>query len=241
MTPEQSASSPLEPTLSPGGSPILLPPFAIERSTTVDRIAAALREEILSGRIAPGTRLREIDLAAAVGAARGTVREAITGLVSEGLLTRSSYKGVEVTRLTVDDIKDIYAARRTIELSAVDVACSATRDQLQPLLTAIGDFVTIAASGDSDEVHLADVQIHLALVRLLDSPRLSRIHAGLLAELRLVLSTEYDLGDRRDGPINSHREFRDLILSGRREHARAQLEGRLRTAEAEAAAKLSPS
>jgi DNA-binding GntR family transcriptional regulator len=214
--------------------------LTIERSTTVDRIAAALREEILSGRMPPGTRLREIDLVAAVGAARGTVREAIAGLVSEGLLTRSSYKGVEVTRLTVDDVKDIYAARRTIELPAVEAACSATSDELQPLLNAIDNLFTIAASGNSDEVHLADVQIHLALVRLLDSPRLSRVQAGLLAELRLVFSAEYDPA-ARDVAVESHQQFRDLITSGKREQARAHLDRRLREAEAEAVAKLSES
>lgn len=207
-------------------------PLSIERSTTVDRTAAALRAEILAGELAPGTRLRELELATALGVSRNTVRETLSVLAAEGLLTRTSYKGVVVTQLSAADVHDIYVARRAVELAAVDAAAAAGPDALAPLLAAVDGFVAVARSSQGDPMHLADAEVHCALVRLCGSARLSKVHADLLAELRLVLSPHYDSGSREE-IVARHLEFADLLRRRDWPGARLQLERRLRASEAE--------
>jgi DNA-binding GntR family transcriptional regulator len=202
----------------------------IERLTTVDRVVEALRDEILTGQISPGTPLREQDLATAMGVSRGSVREAYSVLLNEGLLQRSSYRSVMVTQLGAADIRDLFQARRLIELAAVVAAGSASPAQLATLREAVEAFETATRSGASPASHEADVRIHSGLVGLLNSPRLSRIHAGLMAELRLALTTQYDADDPED-LIQRHRDFVELLSNGEVDAARSQLADRLAAAE----------
>ena len=83
--------------------------LSIERLSTAERVADALREQLLSGAIAPGAPMRDVDLSARAGVSRTTVREALAALVREGLLTHSLHHGTEVARLAAADVRDIYA------------------------------------------------------------------------------------------------------------------------------------
>jgi len=105
----------------------MLPDLSVNRSTTVERIVDALRTALLSGEFAPGSALREIDLAERMRVSRGSVREALLRLSEEGLVRRSSFRGVEVTRLTADEIRDLFLVRKLVELTAVDAAGNAPR------------------------------------------------------------------------------------------------------------------
>lgn len=79
------------------------------------RIAAELREAILTGVYAPGARIRQEDLADQYGASRVPVREALRMLESEGLLTLVANTGAWVARLTLADCEELYRIRERIE------------------------------------------------------------------------------------------------------------------------------
>ena len=49
----------------------------ITRSSAVDQVAEAVREMILRGELAPGTRLREVQMAESIGISRNTARDAV--------------------------------------------------------------------------------------------------------------------------------------------------------------------
>src|SRR6478672_2065019 len=80
----------------------------LRRESTAEQVAAALRELIVSARLAPGTHLREGPLASQLGVSRNTVREAVQILVSRGLVTREIHRCAYVARLTVDDVHDLF-------------------------------------------------------------------------------------------------------------------------------------
>ena len=92
----------------------------ITRQSTADQVAALLRERIVRGELQPGTPLREVPLAASIGISRNTMREAIRGLVHEGLVRHNVHRGVTVTKLTENDVADIYRVRRLLECAAVE-------------------------------------------------------------------------------------------------------------------------
>lgn len=204
--------------------------FALERLTTPARIAATLRERIAAGALPPSTRLPEVEFTAAFGVSRHTLREAIGILVGEGLLTRTSFKGVEVTRLTADDVRDIYAARRLIELPAVDALADAPVQRRDALLAAIDELVLLPQSVDSQTIDRADIAVHQALVAVHGSKRISATYAALIREQHILLVGGYNAEDVA-ATFRSHAGFADLVRASNYQAARLQLEDRLREAE----------
>ena len=79
----------------------------LEHSSTVDRVAEELRRALFDGEVEPGTPLREVALAEAMGVSRSTIREALGVLVAEGLATREPNRGVHVTELDPDAVRDV--------------------------------------------------------------------------------------------------------------------------------------
>lgn len=209
----------------------MLPDLTVEKLTTVDRVAQVLRAEILGGGIAPGTPLREVEIASTTGVSRGSVRQAFSILANEGLLSRDSYRSVVVKTLEEQDIREIFQARRMIELAAVDATGHAAPEQVATLRQACEAFTAAVEAGDRDRSHQADVEVHTALVGVLRSGRLSRLHSGLMSELRLALTTQYDNPPDGATLVQRHRDFIDLIAEGRTGEARAQLAARLDIAE----------
>lgn len=79
------------------------------------RVAAYLREAILSGDLKPGMRIRQEDIAAKLGASRLPVREALRMLEAEGLTEHEPHKGARVPRLTQHETEVIYRMRERLE------------------------------------------------------------------------------------------------------------------------------
>ncbi|SMG21154.1 transcriptional regulator, GntR family [Paraburkholderia susongensis] len=87
----------------------------IVRPTTVELVTTAVRQRILSGELAPGEVLRQEALAEELGVSRVPVREAITRLTAEGLLTSVPHKGAYVAELSIDEVKETFDIRLRLE------------------------------------------------------------------------------------------------------------------------------
>jgi DNA-binding GntR family transcriptional regulator len=79
------------------------------------RIASQLRDAILRGQHAPGTRIRQEDVAAQFGASRVPVREALRILEADGLVTLVANTGAWVARLSLSECDEMYRIREQIE------------------------------------------------------------------------------------------------------------------------------
>src|SRR3954468_5980381 len=74
-----------------------------------------LRNAVTSGEIAPGTRLVETELSAALGISRGTLREALRQLQQEGLVEAGDRGRLTVRTLTDAEILDMFEVRAALE------------------------------------------------------------------------------------------------------------------------------
>jgi DNA-binding GntR family transcriptional regulator len=153
--------------------------------TTAERVAAAVRDAIMHGRIGPGTQLPEHQLREALGVSRNTIREALRMLTHEGLVRHDPYRGVSVPRLTEADVHDIFSARAVLELSAANVASSASPEQLNRLDAARQAFEKAVDDQDWAAAFGADMELHRSLVALTGSERLEQVFEALFNELRL--------------------------------------------------------
>src|SRR4051794_15981902 len=93
---------------------------SIRRTTAVSTVAEELRDALLSGMFAPGTPLPEPDVAELVAADRLVARAALAELARDGLVVHSLHRGVEVPRITRDELGDIYSARRVYETAGLE-------------------------------------------------------------------------------------------------------------------------
>ncbi|MFV0281101.1 MAG: GntR family transcriptional regulator [Rhodoblastus sp.] len=84
-----------------------------------DRIAAALRDEVLRGEMQPGMRVRQELLASRFGASRIPVREALKQLETEGLIVMEPNRGAWVADVNSEEFLEIYMIREAIEPLAI--------------------------------------------------------------------------------------------------------------------------
>lgn len=78
-----------------------------------------LRAAILSGALAPGARLTELGLARQFGTSQAPVREALRRLEQEGLARAFPRRGTYVTRLSAEEVEEVYSLRAELEAYAV--------------------------------------------------------------------------------------------------------------------------
>lgn len=82
---------------------------------TSHRIAANLRDEILTGKYPPGTRIRQEDIADQFGASRSPVREALRMLEADGLITLIANTGAWIAQLSLIECEEMYQIRERVE------------------------------------------------------------------------------------------------------------------------------
>lgn len=82
---------------------------------TTRRTLDTIRSMILSGELLPGQQLRQIQLAERLGVSRAPVREALTTLVSEGVVVHTPHTGYAVARFNLADLREIFLMRDLLE------------------------------------------------------------------------------------------------------------------------------
>ncbi len=203
----------------------------IRRATAATTIAETLRDELLSGAYMPGTPLSEADLVERIGVSFATAREALAELAREGLVVHSLHRGVEVARITPDEVRDIYAARRVFEVAGLKTLLRGRPVDVSWLEAATERMGEAAVARDGRALVEADLAFHLAIVAAAGSRRLTRAAQGALSELRLVLSVADRAGDDLPALVADHQYLVEVFRGGHLREAISALEDHLSRAE----------
>jgi DNA-binding GntR family transcriptional regulator len=156
-----------------------------------ERTARLLRERILSGEFAMGTRLVETSIARQLAISRGPVREALKQLRAEGLVREEPRRGSFVADLTLNDIWEIYDLRAAIESRAARNIIinrnTAALGELRGILTRLGQ-----ATADDDRKLFArlNLSFHERLCQLSGNARLHQVFVGYASVLGMLLRFE---------------------------------------------------
>ena len=164
--------------------------LALDRVSTVDALAAALRTRILDGDLGAGERLREVELAEAYGVARHSLRAALRELAAEGMITIEPNRGARVTSLSAADIGALFELRTALELEAARLALARNDGRLpKPVHDAVRLMAAVCAQPDPpwSAVVAAHDSVHGAIVAAARSPRIARAYAALAGEMRLFV------------------------------------------------------
>ncbi|MCX7172668.1 MAG: GntR family transcriptional regulator [Proteobacteria bacterium] len=141
-----------------------------------DQVYQTLRANGRNGKILPGQALQEVQLAAQLGVSRTPVREALTRLASDGLVTADGRSFV-VPSLTLADVDDIYEVRGLLEPEALRRIAAQTSNPVvrTPLMKALEASMAAHKAGDNEAFMDANAHFRSAWLALVPNPRL--VHA----------------------------------------------------------------
>ncbi|WP_211175953.1 GntR family transcriptional regulator [Brasilonema sp. UFV-L1] len=189
-------------------------PVIIPRSLDI-QAADVIREQILNGTLAPGTRLLEINLAEQFNLSRATIRSALQQLTYEGLVIQLPYKGCTVSGLSSQDAWELYTLRSALESLAARLAAVAiTPSQVKELNAVLQQLVKAAQKGDWNDVANADFTLHKAIIQLAGHRRLQEQYKIVEQQIRLYIISCNALHPDLDDIIKQHRELVNAICSG---------------------------
>jgi DNA-binding GntR family transcriptional regulator len=199
-----------------------------------DQVAHELREDIINGRLLSGMPLVETELVRHYSASRNTVREALHLLGREGLTTYIRHKGVIVRRLTVDDVRDLFSVRRTLESRAILAGRPLAHPQADHMANAIDAAELACGREDWRAFGTHSLRFHQQVVGLLGSPSFNEFFTNIVAQMRLVFSAALDEASFQAPWLARDRHLYQLLLDDRRLEANEAMDSYLNDSEHQA-------
>jgi len=164
---------------------------------------------IQSRRLAPGTRLREIELAQQMGLSRTPVREALGRLQLEGLVSMDAARGLIVTELDYSMASELYAMREVLEGTAARLAARHASDVEIDFLREIT--ARDAQLSTPDALAANNRLFHETLYRCAHNRYLVRTLSTLQESMALLGRTTLAAPGRPETSREEHREIVDAL------------------------------
>ncbi|MFF4395679.1 GntR family transcriptional regulator [Streptomyces sp. NPDC001480] len=183
-----------------------------------ERVLADLRQDIIAGRLRPGDRLVERELAERFGVSRVPVREAIRALVAEGFVLFETPRRTVVRRLTPTDVKELFELREALEVYAAGLAASrATPQALAELRELLARSATATETGDAETITDVNTRFHDRIRALAGNSLLISVMEPVDGRLRWLTRQNEEWPQL----LMEHRELYEAIASGDPDRARA--------------------
>ncbi|HUD29151.1 MAG TPA: GntR family transcriptional regulator [Novosphingobium sp.] len=192
-----------------------------------------LRSRILSGELAPGSQLKEEELAALCGVSRTPVRDAIRRLETELFVRRTDSQRSFVAEWTMEDIEEVFTLRGMLEGYAVRRAATRADKAQIARLRAINESlreVLDAPSLDVQAYLAANAEFHSLILEIAASDRLAAL-LGRLVMQPVVQQTAmaYDR-EQLARSYNEHTEITAALAQGDPDWAEALMIAHIRRA-----------
>ncbi len=190
------------------------------KDTLPEQIAAQLRRDILNGKFAPGTTIKERDNAQEMGVSRTPMREAIRTLANEGLLILRPARSPIVAKLSFKQIADNIEVLTALELLSADLACmNASNDQLNQIVEMNERFGRMYDQLEPVELFELDMAFHVAIAEASNNAVLAETHRAILARMWRARF----LSARRKGSRGRVTRQHNLITEGLKHRDPAQV------------------
>ena len=176
-----------------------------------------LREDILSGRLKPGEKLKANDLAAGLEVSPGAVREALSRLVSDQLVVSRDQKGFVVAPLSIEDLEDLTDLRCEIEAIALRRSVARGQDDWEGAILASAHRLRRTLQKSESDRALTPIWVdrhaafHNALISACGSRRLINLHTQLYEQSERYRGLSVQVESERDIETE-HQELVDAAL-----------------------------
>jgi DNA-binding GntR family transcriptional regulator len=194
-------------------------PKIVKRSVEA-QAADVLRESIMSGALAPGARITEIQISEQLDLSRATVRAALHQLAKEGLTTLVPYTGWTVVSLSPKDVWELYTLRSSTErLAAQLVAATMDAEKSKRLQRSFDALKAACEASDQRRIAQADFAVHREIIALADHKRLEDQYGVIEQQIRIYIRSSDALIDDAETIREQHRAILAPILAGDAEEA----------------------
>ncbi|MFI5756305.1 GntR family transcriptional regulator [Streptomyces sp. NPDC051569] len=189
--------------------------------TRVEAVYESLRADILSGRLAPGSRLKFPELGERYGVSVGAAREALTRLTSEGFVLAQPRHGYQVRPLTQADLIELTDARLEIEALVFRRSVQDGDMRWESEVVAahhVLERTPLIAEGEPPQVtegwSAAHAHFHLALLAGCRNGRLLSLAQQLRGEAELYRRWSVSMGSEPDRDLAAdHRELMEAAVA----------------------------
>jgi DNA-binding GntR family transcriptional regulator len=187
-------------------------------SDPLDEVLSTLQEDIVLGRLAPGARLVEEDLALRLHTKRHVLRQAFVELERFGLIERKRNRGASVRQLTFEDVAQIYAVREILErAAAAQILLPLPSAQLHAIEAAQRRHDTAVREGDAKAVFRANFDFHTSLFAACGNPYLAAAIDDFRKKTHVVWSYAIVKDEYFRNAQTEHRAMLKAIRNGDRD------------------------
>ena len=183
-----------------------------KRPTLMSKALQEIREAIRKGKLKPGDRLIETQLADEMHISRFPIREALRYLEKEGLVETKPFKGTYVVQLTERDMEELYSLRSAIEAFAIRILIKHIDAEKTKKLESIFQSMQQASKNeDLDKLISEDFRFHQTICELSDHRKLLEVWLTLENQLRVFLTIEKQLFGNSAEFVKSHNPILEAI------------------------------
>lgn len=171
-----------------------------------------LREAIIQGRLRPGERMMEIQLAEEMGVSRTPVREAIRKLELEGFVVMVPRKGAFVAGISIKDIVNVFEVRAAMEALAAGLAAERiTSEEMEELERSLVQINEVSSRDNIDDIVALDSSFHDIIYRASRNERLIQIVTHLQEQIHRFRTASLSQPGRTKWALGEHKKIVEAI------------------------------
>lgn len=173
-----------------------------------------IRDGILDGELAAGTKLSIPDLARKLGVSRSPARESILRLIADGLAEEIPHRGAFVAEITRGDLGDLYPVRGVLEGLAARLAAERLPERgEEDLRSALSDHERALSSGDRYAITDADMAFHALMADLARNTWLKDSLSRLQSLVRLGMRSTMLVPGSAERALEEHRLILEAVVA----------------------------
>ncbi len=203
-------------------------PVTLEYRTLQEIITERLRNAILRGELKPGEKLGQEELARHYGVSRMPIREAFRTLEGESLVTFHPHRGVVVTELSVEEIKEVFSIRDLLEGMATRLAAMEMTEEIAAELQTVVSQAE-AARDEPDRYLDFNNSFHYKLFSAARRPRLVALIKDLRNTVQPYLHLHLAAKGRLQESLDEHWAIYEACIAGDKEQAERLARGHLQS------------
>ena len=183
--------------------------------TRADDLARALADDIINGRVFPGTRLDETSLASRFDDSRTPVREALSQLTSMGLVEKQPHRGVIVANISPETLHGMFEVMADLEALCAQYAAERMSAEERENLAALHRASKSLVSEEGVEDYAAlNTQFHSAIYKGAQNDYLEELAMMTRRRLSPFRRAQFRMSGRMEHSFDEHDAVVSAILAG---------------------------
>lgn len=186
-------------------------------SDNKDKVYSAIRSDIISCVLKPGSAVSEAKLAARYNVGKASVRDALSRLGHEGLVISQARKSHVIAPITIQDVIDLFGVRLALEPVAARLAAGRVDEvRLRKSAKACENAVVKSGRENISRFLRANSEFHRTIAAASGNRRMAKQISDLLDETERVRHILIASADSKDETISEHEALVDALVSGDR-------------------------